>query len=162
MQVGKKSQRQGVLELLAILAVPVVLTTALTACGEVEDTKPGQPVKHRQQAFKAILRSFEPMGVMLRDKKYQPEAFDRFVAELAKQKDAPWDYFGADTQYPPSKAKDAVWQEAAEFTKAKEAFLQRTEALVKAAATKDEAQIQPAYQAVYETCQGCHRQFKQR
>ena len=43
-----------------------LLTAAmLTGCGEVEDTRPGQPVKQRQVAFKEIVKTFEPMGVML-------------------------------------------------------------------------------------------------
>jgi cytochrome c556 len=42
----------------------------LAACGEVEDTRPGQPVKTRQTAFKEIVKAFEPMGVMLRENRY--------------------------------------------------------------------------------------------
>ena len=55
----------------------------LGACsGPVEDTRPGQPVKHRQDAFKAMLRSFEPMGVMLRTHSYRADEFARLANEL--------------------------------------------------------------------------------
>ena len=47
---------------------PILITAfLLTACGEPQDTRPGQPVKTRQDAFAALLRSFEPMGKMLKD-----------------------------------------------------------------------------------------------
>ena len=47
----------------------------LTGCGEVEDTRPGQPVKQRQVAFKEIVKTFEPMGVMLRKDRYDADKF---------------------------------------------------------------------------------------
>ncbi|MBE0586583.1 MAG: cytochrome c, partial [Hydrogenophaga sp.] len=47
----------------------LVLVSALllAGCGEVEDTRPGQPVKTRQEAFKDLLRSFEPMSKMMKE-----------------------------------------------------------------------------------------------
>lgn len=57
----------------------------LAACGEPEDTRPGQPVKQRQTAFKDIIVFFEPMGVMLRKGTYDAERFEKFTAELDRQ-----------------------------------------------------------------------------
>lgn len=140
----------------------ISLPCLLIACGEVEDTRPGQPVKQRQQAFKAMLRAFEPLGTMLRDKRYNAEAFAKGTQELAALRDAPWPHFGLDTQYPPSKSKNAVWDKPAEFAQAREAFALAVDGLATAVAGAQRPAIEVAYQKVYETCQGCHKQFRER
>ncbi len=135
----------------------------LAACsGEVEDTRPGQPVKTRQQAFKAIIRSFEPMGVMLRGKTYDADKFLAMASDLVARRDAPWAHFGPDTDYPPTKATAEVWRQPEKFARDKEAFIAATDALLVAARTKDRQRLDAPYQAVYDTCQGCHKTFKQR
>lgn len=144
---------------LLLLCLPFLL---LTACGEVEDTRPGQPVKHRQEAFKAILRAFEPMGTMLKDKRYDPDKFAALADDLAAKADAPWTHFGPDTDYPPSKSKSEVWQRADDFAKAREDFLKATAALQTAAKQKDAKAVEAPYKQVYDTCQSCHRTFRQR
>ncbi|HET7775219.1 MAG TPA: cytochrome c, partial [Azospira sp.] len=57
--------------LLLALALPLLLA----ACGEAEDTRPGQPVAHRRAAFQQILKAFEPMGIMLRENRYNADEF---------------------------------------------------------------------------------------
>ncbi len=70
--------------------LPVVAAGLLTACaGPVEDTLPGQPIKHRQEAFKEILRSFEPMGTMLRTQRYEADAFSAMANQLYQHHEAP-------------------------------------------------------------------------
>ena len=134
---------------------------ALAGCSPVvEDTRPGQPVKQRQDAFKAVLRSFEPMGLMLRDKRYDPEAFAHLAAELASRRDAPWAHFGPDTNYPPTKAKEAVWSRPDEFAREREQFVAVTDALLAAAQTRELGAVQAAYEQVHASCKSCHRVFK--
>ncbi|MFN4325487.1 MAG: c-type cytochrome [Azonexus sp.] len=142
----------------------LLLSTAalLAACGEPEDTHPGQPVKQRQQAFKEIIKSFEPMGVMLRKGSYEPDRFLAFAEKLHAARDLPWRHFGPDTHYPPSKARAELWQQQEQFEADKQAFLQASEALLAAAQSKDKARIQPAYDAVHESCKACHDRFKAR
>lgn len=141
----------------------LVVALTLAACGgSVEDTRPGQPVKHRQEAFKAILRVFEPMGVMLRDNKYQADKFAALAGELVAKRDAPWGHFGADTDYPPTKARPAVWRDAAGFERDRLAFVAATDALLAAAQTHDEAQAKAAYEKVYQSCKSCHDGFKEK
>ena len=135
----------------------------LTACSEPEDTHPGQPVKTRQAAFKALLRSFEPMGTMLRTQRYDASAFKTLAEQMKSVENAPWSHFGPDTQYPPSKAKAEVWSDSATFEKEKQAFLKATEtfhAHVDQGAKLPE--IEAAYKQVYEACQSCHKQFKEK
>ena len=140
-----------------------LLTAVLLAgCGEVEDTRPGQPVKHRQVAFKEIVKTFEPMGVMLRKGEYNADKFLPMAEALVAKRDGPWAHFGADTNYPPSKSTSEVWKQPEEFEKDKKAFIAATDALLVAAQSKDEARVEKAYDAVHEACKTCHKQFKER
>ncbi len=134
----------------------------LAGCGEVEDTRPGQPVKHRQVAFKEIVKTFEPMGVMLRKGTYDADKFLPLAEALLARRDGPWDYFGADTNYPPTKATGEVWAQPEAFAKNKNAFIAATDTLLSAARSKDKAQVEKAYDAVHEACKTCHKQFKER
>ena len=142
-----------------------LLLTALSAlllgaCGEPADTRPGQPVSQRRAAFKKILLAFEPMGIQLREKQYNA---DRFIAQadaLAKVKDGPWSHFGADTNYPPTRAKAALWSAADRFEAERQAFLNAVDVLVVAAASRDEKKVTLAYDAVHESCRSCHKAFK--
>jgi cytochrome c556 len=137
--------------------------TLLAGCGgEPQDDRPGQPVKTRQTAFKEILRSFEPMGVMLRKNRYNADEFLALANELASKRDAPWRHFGPDTNYPPTKAMPAVWEQPERFERDRTAFVRAVDALVVAAQTKDRKQVDAPYQAVYDACQECHRTFKKR
>lgn len=144
------------------LALISVLCLITAACGEAEDTRPGQPVKTRQQAFKDIIKAFEPMGTMLRDNRYDAERFEKLAEQLVARRDAPWTHFGPDTNYPPSKSTDDIWQQPERFAKDRDAFVAATDRLLAAAKTRDKAAVEPAYKAVYETCQDCHKAFRKR
>lgn len=133
---------------------------ALAACGQPEDTRPGQPVKKRQDAFKSILLSFEPMGKMLRADQYDPDKFAALAAELVQKREAPWAHFGPDTLYPPTKAKAAVWEKPADFEKERQGFFAATDELQAAAQTRDQAKVQAAYDKVQASCKSCHRGFR--
>lgn len=134
----------------------------LTGCGEVEDTRPGQPVKTRQTAFKEIIKVFEPMGVMLREDRYDADKFLSMANALMSKREAPWAHFGPDTHYPPTKATAALWQETERFERERQAFFNATDALLAAAQKKEKSAVDTAYKAVYETCQNCHKPFKAR
>lgn len=141
----------------------LLTSVLLAACsGEVEDTRPGQPVKTRQAAFKDIIRSFEPMGVMLRGKNFNGDKFLAMAEELVGKREAPWAHFGPDTNYPPTKATAEVWQQPEQFERERQAFISATDALLAAARTKDRQQLDVPYQAVYDSCQSCHKTFKKR
>lgn len=142
----------------------ILLSTVimLTACSEPEDTRPGQPVKTRQTAFKEILRVFEPMGTMLRQDRYEADKFEALAERLVRLRDAPWSHFGADTHYPPSKGTPNIWQQPEQFTERRDAFLRATDLLLASAHGKDESQIRAAYKKVHDTCQDCHKTFKSR
>jgi cytochrome c556 len=140
----------------------LLTATMLAACGEVEDTRPGQPVKQRQMAFKEMVKAFEPMGVMLREGRYEADKFAGQAEKLLAKRDAPWSHFGPETNYPPTKATADVWKQPEQFEKNKQAFIAATDTLLLAAQSKDKAQVEKAYDAVHEACKTCHKQFKER
>ena len=145
------------------LILPIALAIGLSACSKpVEDTRPGQPVKTRQTAFKDMLRVFDPMGAMLSDGKYNAGKFEAMAAELITKRTAPWSHFGPDTNYPPTKALPSVWEKPVEFEKAREAFIKSSDALLVAAQSKDLKSVTDAYAKVYDACQACHQEFKKK
>ena len=139
-----------------------MVVATLAGCGEVEDTRPGQPVKQRQMAFKEIVKTFEPMGVILRKDRYEADKFLPMAEALIAKRDGPWSHFGADTNYPPTKATPEVWKQPEEFAKNKQTFIAATDALLAAAQSKDKAAVEKTYDAVHEACKTCHKQFKER
>lgn len=139
----------------------VAVCSLIAACGEPADTHPGQPVTHRRAAFEKILHAFEPMGAQLRANKYKPDKFLAQAKELASAKDGPWQYFGPDTNYPPTHASAKVWSEAAQFEKERQAFLAAGAELLQAAESRDEKKVTAAYEAVHQTCRSCHKAFKE-
>jgi len=146
--------------LLPALLLGLALPLVLTACGEPEDTHPGKPVTQRRAAFNTILKAFEPMGVMLREKHYEADNFLKLAEKLEGAKEGPWSHFLADSNYPPTKATDKVWSEPEKFEKDRQAFLAASGKLLEAARTKDEAKISQAYEALHNTCRSCHKTFK--
>jgi len=142
--------------LLCLAALPLLLT----ACGEPADTHPDKPVTQRRAAFNTILKAFEPMGMMLRDKRYDADAFLQSAEKLEAAKEGPWRHFTADSNYPPTKATDKVWSDAAKFEEERQAFLAATGRLLEAARSKDEAKATAAYEATHNTCRSCHKTFK--
>ncbi|MBU1236818.1 MAG: cytochrome c [Gammaproteobacteria bacterium] len=142
----------------ALILIPVIL---LTACGgEPEDTRPGQPVAHRRAAFKEIIKYFEPMGVMIRANEYDAAKFQSLTLRMMELRDKPWEYFGPDTNYPPSRSREEVWTQPEKFEAGKKAFFDATDKLAAIAGTKDKREAGAAFQAVQKTCKDCHDAFK--
>lgn len=142
------------------LLFALLLPLSLASCGEPEDTRPGQPVAHRRAAFGKILKAFEPMGVQLRNDRYDADKFIEQAKQLSELSNGPWPYFAADTNYPPTRAKAAVWSEAERFDKARQDFTQASAALLVATESRDLAKVKTAYEAVHDSCRNCHKAFK--
>lgn len=141
----------------------VLALTALSlfACGEAHDALPGQPIAHRRAAFKNLLRAFEPMGVQLRDKQYDPVRFIAQADAFVRLKDTPWAYFGAETNAPPTHAKARVWSDPDRFKADQTTFQNAADRLARAAETRDEPAVRAAYEAVQNSCRDCHKAFRE-
>lgn len=146
---------------LRTLLLAALIPLTLAACGEPEDTLPGQPIKHRREAFEKILHAFEPMGVQLRENKYDADSFLKRAQQLETLKNGPWEYFKPDTNVPPTHAKAEVWSKPDQFKAGQEAFLKGVDGLLVAAETKDLTKISKAYETLHTACKDCHKTFKE-
>lgn len=143
------------------ILIVIIAALSLLACGEAVDTLPGQPIAHRRAAFKKLLLAFEPLGIQLRDKQFDPAQFNTQLRAFVSLKDAPWPYFGADTKVPPTHAKASIWDDPDRFRSSQDAFQNAVARLVNAADAHDEERVRTAYDAVQKTCRDCHKAFRE-
>jgi len=143
-----------------LLAITAVLM--LASCNnEPKDTHPGQPVTKRKAVFKQILRTLEPLGMVVRNRQdYDQQEFLAGSQELKRLASQPWIYFTPDSNYPPTRAKPEVWQKPADFTQAQQKFQSLVEQLVKAAGSGNLDTIRPVLNDVEKSCKSCHNQFR--
>lgn len=145
-----------------ILLTAFVAALSLTACSnEPQDTHPNQPVTKRKAIFKQMLRTLEPMGMVVREREdYERQSFLSGAKELKQLATEPWVHFTPDSNYPPTRAKPEIWQNQAEFIQAQNKLKGSTDQLVKAAESGNMALIRPALNNVEESCKSCHQQFR--
>ena len=133
----------------------------LSACsGEVEDTLPGQPIKHRQEAFKEILRQFEPFGEIAKQRAPDLDQAKAQASALMAVRDVPWDYFTDDSNQPPTKALPALWQNRDDFDAKHEDFIKATDALMSAAEEERVEDLKRAIGDVEQSCKACHKPYR--
>jgi cytochrome c556 len=144
-------------------AAPLLLggSLLLVACGPKPDTHPGQPVTKRRALLQESLRTFEPMGIVLRGKQpYVAASFQAYADKLKALSTQPWQYFPPGSTYSPSRAKPAVWQQPAQFKQAQDTYIKAVADLDASAKTGNLDLIRPAYKAVGDSCAACHRNFR--
>ena len=133
----------------------------LSACGPKPDTHPGQPVTKRRALLQETMRTFEPMGIMVRGKQpYVATSFQAYADKLKGLSTQPWLYFPVGSTYSPSRAKPAVWQQPAEFKQAQHNYIQAVANLDSVAKSGNLDLIRPAYKQVADTCAACHKNFR--
>lgn len=147
--------------------VPIVLSLItcsmlLSGCGDsVKDTHPQKLVSQRQAIFKKMTKTLEPLGLVARGHKdYVKLEFTEGAQALKDLSSQPWIFFSADGNYPPTKAKPAVWSQAAEFKTAIDHYLASVDKLVAVSASADMPTISAAVEAVQKNCKSCHEQFR--
>lgn len=141
----------------------LVALLGLTACNSATppDTFPGQPVTQRNAIFKQMLRSFEPIGLMLRGKQaYDADAVIGHADQLKQLSSRPWSHFPAGSDYAPTKAKAAIWEKPDDFKRAQTEFIGAAETLATVARSRNKDTLRSAHEAVYETCTACHKAFR--
>ena len=147
---------------LTCLALGLMLACALPGCvREVKDTHPDQLLTKRKALFKQMNRALEPIGLVANERNaYQREEFAGYVDELKKLSSKPWAFFPADGNYPPTRAKPAVWSQAAEFEAAQKQYQTAVAQLAQAAQAGDLQKIKPAVVDVTNSCKSCHKKFR--
>ncbi len=145
-----------------LLLVAALATLGLSGCSDVaKDTHPDQLVTKRKALFKQLTKTLEPMGMVARGRKdYNPREFNISALELQKLSAQPWALFTADSNYPPTLAKPAVWEKPAEFQGAQDKFQVTVKELVEASQGSDLERIKAAVNAVQNSCKTCHDQFR--
>lgn len=151
----KKSYTGAVAALLAA-------TLLATACGDsVKDTHPQQLLTQRKAVFKQFTGALEPLGLMARERKpWDAVAFKAGALELQRLSSLPWPYFTADGNYPPTRAKPAVWAQPAEFKQAQDNYVAALAGLRTAAERGGAEAGRPAVEAVEKACKACHDSFR--
>ena len=147
----------------AAAGAATTLLLALGACtGEsAKDTHPQQWVSQRQAVFKQFTRTLEPMGLVARDRQpYVAASFTASALALQRLSTQPWVHFTPESNYPPTRAKAAVWQEPARFQQAQREFTTAVDGLVGAAQASDLAVIRKAVENVEGSCKSCHTGFR--
>lgn len=135
----------------------------LAACGQAPppDTHPQRWVSQRQAVFKDFTRTLEPIGLVARERQpYNASAVVGQVLALQTLARKPWPLFPPDSQYPPTRAKPAVWTDRAAFEQAQADFTQAVDALLAAAQTGSQPMLKPAVERVQNSCKSCHEQFR--
>ncbi|PKO61904.1 MAG: cytochrome C [Betaproteobacteria bacterium HGW-Betaproteobacteria-18] len=140
----------------------VTAAVLLSACSDrVKDTHPQQLVNKRQAIFKKFTKTLEPMGLVARDRQdYVKADFVASARALQELSTQPWAYFTADGNYPPTRAKPAVWSQAGEFQQAQDNYLAAIDTLVQVAGSADLAAIRVSVETVQKSCKSCHDQFR--
>lgn len=133
---------------------------SLAACGGVD---PNSPLGKRQAAFKEMLKVSEDLGGMLRGRIVYDEAgFIAGAAQLERLSHEPWQHFPQVRDDERSKANPEVWERHEQFQKMARDLEQATAALVQTTTAPPlrRTELEPAMQAVEDSCEACHKAFR--
>lgn len=115
----------------------------------------------RQQAFKKILRSFEPMGLMVRGREpYNKDMFIQHADTLKQIANEPFSLFVPNSIDAKSRAKPEIWSEPTAFKNEQEKFLSAVNQLDTAAHTANWTTIKKSFGDVAQSCKSCHDKFR--
>lgn len=119
------------------------------------------PSQARQIAFKTMLRTFEPMGVVVRGRDpYVAKQFQQQSDTLRTLARQPFTHFGSPGNDPKNRAKPNIWSQPAQFQHERDQFYNRVDALAVAARTGQLPAIRTAYSNVAQSCKHCHDAFR--
>ena len=125
------------------------------------ENDPERPVYHRQEAFKKILRDFEPLGLMHRKEiKMNLIEYQKLAENLKKSQNDPWRFFKENTFYPPSRSKENIISENNIFLAEIEMYKNAVEKLNLSAQKGDEKEMEFSYNALHNSCRSCHKKFR--
>lgn len=145
---------------LAKLALLGALLLGLTACGGVD---PESPLGKRQALFKAMLKSSEELGGMLRGRlPFDPARFAAGAQTLDSLSRQPWQHFPVVRDEGDSRARDEVWQRQARFQQLARQ-LQDDTAQLRQLSQRQALQardVEAALDQVERSCRACHEEFR--
>lgn len=144
-------------------ALKIALTGALALgiSGVATADQYEDAIKYRQAAFTLVKGNFGPMAGMAKGEiPFDSAAFAEHATNVAAAAAMADDGFIDGSDMGDTKAKDAVWENRAEFDKLMGEFQQLTQELAAVAKGGNMDEIKPKFAAVGKTCKGCHDDFK--
>lgn len=139
--------------------IVTVATLAAPALSHAAD--PAATAEARVAAFKKMLRTFEPMGTVVRDREpYRKDAFAEQAKTLQMLAREPWPLFVPGTAVGKSRAKPEIWSQPDAFKKEQQGMIVAVDALAASAQAGDIKDIRAKYATLANTCKSCHDSFR--
>ncbi|MCG8296275.1 c-type cytochrome [Pseudomonas entomophila] len=142
------------------LTVVLLAALALSACDRVD---PNSPLGQRKAIFKAMLKTSEDMGGMLRGRlPFDGAKFADGAAKLDGLSHQPWQHFPQVRDQGDSSARPEVWERQARFQELARQLEVVTGELVEVTRTQplDVAQMKAPMDKVEAACKACHSEFR--
>ena len=137
------------------------ITALLLVAMAIPAAMADSPAEIRTQSFKKILRAFEPMGMVVRDRDpYNKAKFIAMADSLKLVSAEPFNHFPAGSIDEKSRAKPEIWSQPAKFQAARDTFLKAVNDLDSTAHNGDLASIKKSYGVVAQSCKACHDSFR--
>ena len=150
----KEIQKMKMQHSFLALAVATLFTAAAVAA-EPEDI-----IKYRKNVMKATAGHMGATAAIITGKvDYKGDLADHARALAALTKDTAA-LFPKDSDFGDTEALDAVWKNNAEFKKRASTAKAKSEAFVKAVATKDNSKIAAGFKELNDACKACHKDFR--
>ena len=138
----------------------LAIVLSLAACGGVD---PDSPLGKRKAVFKKMLNVSEDLGGMLRGRiAYNEQLFAELAVELDELSHEPWQYFPTVKDDGKTSARDDVWQRQERFQELAR-HLEGTTARLVASTTEapfNKSVLALRVQAVEDSCESCHQEFR--
>ncbi|AHL77168.1 cytochrome C [Stutzerimonas stutzeri] len=141
------------------LCVSLIAVLALAGCDRID---PNSPLGKRKAIYQQMLDTKEDLGGMLRGRlTFDPEGFVSGAAKLDELSRQPWQYY-PEVKEEQSEARDDVWQQQERFNQLARELEANTAALVAATAQGQvtAGSVGSAFQRVEDTCEACHKKFR--
>ncbi|MGV8920447.1 MAG: c-type cytochrome [Pseudomonas sp.] len=142
------------------LCVVLLACLALGACGGVD---PNSPLGQRKAIFKQMLKTSEDLSGMLKGRvAFDGQRFTDGATRLDSLSREPWKHFPSVKETSNSSAKDDVWQKQARFKELATSLESATGELVVASNARPfkVSTLSPAVQKVQDSCEACHKEFR--
>jgi len=141
------------------LCLSLVAVVALAGCNRID---PNSPLGKRKAIYQQMLDTKEDLGGMLRGRlTFDAKAFVNGAAKLDELSRQPWQYY-PEVKEEQSEARDEVWQQQARFKELSRQLEANTAALVTTttAGPVTADSVRDAFQRVEDTCEACHKKFR--
>jgi cytochrome c556 len=147
-----------------LVSVAIALALGVGISGAaLSQEKPETFVKQRQAKMTLQWKYLKPLYLMSRDRMpYDAKTVARNAAYLAVLDEMAWDAFDPSTKDLKTHALPAIWSEPAKFKAAQEHFEKAVANLVKVSKGGDEAAVKSAIGEVNDSCNACHKDFRQK